>query len=463
MHNTKLVQLFQTLSKVEQNRLERFIDSPYHNRHSDVKALLDYLLAVSPPTLEGAHAAVFPNQPYNSTKLRNTQSYLLKLVEKFLVYEHLEQDEAAYCQLLLPLYRQRGLHKGFQSTVRNNARYLSKQPHRSVQYHYGEFCLQQEQFLHAQERNRLEDKNIQAVLDSFDIYYSTNKLRYAITALSHQNIFNVQYDLGSMETLLQRVEARNWLEIPSVAAYYHSYKMLTTPQTAEYAQLKQLIVEQWELFEPSELRDLYLTAINAFIRQLNRGEAGVLEELFLLYQSGLERGVFMVDGELSRFTYKNITSVAIRCAAYEWGANFVEEYAPHLPAEHRQNYRRYCQARLSYATEAYQEAMHCLQTLGSTDREVIMDGKGMLIKIYYMLGEYDALESLLSSFKTYLKRDQYISADLKAVYLNFVHYVQRLQQHNPYDPEARAQLSQDVLNERQLPERQWLLRQLEAG
>lgn len=463
MQNTKLFQLFKTFTKVEQNRLQRFVESPYHNQHRDVQGLLQYLLHTSAPTLEGAYRHLYPAQPYNGTKLRNTQSYLLKVMEKFLVYESLEQNQETYYQLLLPLYRQRSLPKGFQSIFRNSRRLLERQAERSVNYHYQDFFLQQEQFLHAEDRNRLEDKNIQEVLDSFDVYYSINKLRYCITALSHQNVFNVQYNLGMVKDILTQIEVRDWLQHPTVAAYYHSYKILSETHTEEnYPALKYLIVKEWKCFEQGELRGLYLIGINSLIKRLNEGQEEVLSELFFLYQSGLERALFLVDGELSRFTYKNIASVAIKCAAYDWVANFVDHYADYVNKDHRCSYQKYCQAKLYYSVQDYQRAMYCLQTLGSTDREVIMDGKGMLVKIYYDLGEYGALESLLSSFKTYLKRDRYISAYLKENYLKFVRYVQRLQQHNPYDRKARQQLVASIEQEPKLPERKWLLGQLNA-
>lgn len=462
MQHTKLLQLFNSLSKVERNRLERFVHSPYHNTHQEVQQLLTYLSQVDNPTVEEAYAFVFPDQTYNNAKLRNTQSYLLKLVEKFLIYEFIEQDEEAAHQLLLPLYRQRGIHKGFQGTVRNTTRLLERQPYRSIQYHYQSFRLQEEQFLYAEDHKRLEDKNIQEVLNSFDIYYMSNKLRYCVVALSHQNVYNVAYELGAVEALLAEIKQRGWLSVPSVAAYYHSYKILTyTHGVEDYPALKKLIIEQWQLFQPAELRELYTIAINFFIRQLNKGKNDSLHELFSLYQSGLEHKIFIADGELSRFTYKNIASVAIKCAAYEWVAHFVAHYATQLPVKHQQTYQQYCQAKLYYSIQDYKNAMYCLQTLSSTDREVVMDGKGMLVKIYYVLQEYNALDSLLSSFKTYIKRDRYMSTYLKKSYLNFVRYVQRLQQHNPYDKLERQQLLDDVQNEGQLPERQWMLEQLQ--
>ncbi len=461
MQNTKIVQLFSSLSKVERNRLERFAHSPYHNTHRDVQELLAYLSKTDAPTLKDAHAFVFPNQAYNNAKLRNTQSYLLKLMEKFLTYEALEQDEQAMQLLLLPLYRQRGIDKGFQSAVRNTSRLLERQPYRSIQYHYQTFCLQEEQFLYAEDGKRLEDKNIQEVLDTLDIYYASNKLRYCVVALSHQNVYNVAYNLGAIETLLTEIKTREWLSVPSVAAYYHSYKILTyTHSEEDYPTLKKLFIELWQFFQPAELKELYTIAINFFIRQLNKGKTDSLQELFSLYQSGLEHGVFMVDGELSRFTYKNIASVAIKCAAYEWVAHFVAHYATQLPLQHRETYQQYCQAKLYYSIQDYKNAMYCLQTLSSTDREEVMDGKGMLVKIYYVLQEYNALDSLLSSFKIYIKRDRYMSTYLKKSYLSFVHYVQRLQQHNPYDRQERQQLLNDVQSEAQLPERQWMLQQL---
>jgi len=90
-----------------------------------------------------------------------------------------------------------------------------------------------------------------------------------------------------------------------------------------------------------------------------------------------------------------------------------------------------------------------------------MGAKVSLLKIYYELGEYNALESLLDSFKAYIKRNKEISDYRKQSYLSLIRYLQKVQNHNFYDKKIRQKLLEEIKKEPQLPERQWIINQIE--
>ncbi|MGH1338815.1 MAG: hypothetical protein ACRBFS_22055 [Aureispira sp.] len=461
MEKSKFLEIFETLSKVEQNRFKKWVHSPYHNQQERLKTLLDYFLKEKKYSLEGAYKAAFPKEEFKAQQLRNNLSYLQKLLEDFLLHETMEQAPTLKQNLLLSIYRTRGASKGFQATARKQSLTLEKEPYRNIAYYYSEYRLQEEQYLFLQQQKRLESKNLQEVLNSLDTYYLANKLKYCMAALTHQQVFSTHYQLNYVQEVLKQVEEGDWLHIPTIAVYYYSYQALIDNKNIAACQaLKRTFLEHWDLFELEELKDFYLITINFFIKQLNRGDLSFAEEVFGLYQSGLERSVFVQQGHLSRFTYKNIVAIGIKCEAYDWVEQFIEAYTPYLLRIHQTTYKAYNQAKLYYQIKAYKKAMLCLQTLEPYDRELVIDSKVTLMKIYYELEEYNALEALLESFHVYIKRNKELSAYLQTSYATLIRYFKKLQQYNIYEATARLALQKAIKEEPQLPERRWLLEQL---
>ena len=461
MQKSKFIEIFTTLSKVEQNRFQKWVNSPYHNQQQALIELLAYFLKAKTYSLEAAHKATFPKQKFNAQKLRNHLSYLQKLLEDFLVHEALEQAPQWKQNFLLSIYRERNASKGFQATARKQQVMLEKEPYRNIAYYYSEYCLQEEEYLFLEQQKRLENKNLQEVLDSLDTYYLANKLKYCVVALTHQQVFSTHYQLHHIEDILRQVEEGGWLKIPTIAVYYYSYQALADSNNIEACQqLKTTFLKHWDLFESSELKEFYLITINFFIKQLNYGYRAFAEEVFALYQSGLEHGVFIQQEQLSRFTYKNIAAVGMMCKAYTWVEGFIEQYMSYLPQMHQATYGAYNKAKLYYQTKEYKKAMNCLQEIEPIDRELIIDSKVTLMKIYYELEEYTPLEALLESFGMYIRRNKELSSYLKTNYQNLIKYFRKLQQYNFYEEATRLALVKRVEEEAQLPERQWLLEQL---
>jgi len=90
-----------------------------------------------------------------------------------------------------------------------------------------------------------------------------------------------------------------------------------------------------------------------------------------------------------------------------------------------------------------------------------LDARRMLLRIYYELGEFEALHSLLDSFKTYISRQKDVGYH-KDNYLNLIRFVKKMIRYDLSDPKTRSALVDEIKNTPAFTEQSWLLKQLES-
>ena len=67
-----------------------------------------------------------------------------------------------------------------------------------------------------------------------------------------------------------------------------------------------------------------------------------------------------------------------------------------------------------------------LQEVEYKNHVYALGGKLTLLKTYYELKEYIALDSLTDSFRIYIRRNKIISREVKQQYLNVLRFVKKL-------------------------------------
>ncbi len=178
-----------------------------------------------------------------------------------------------------------------------------------------------------------------------------------------------------------------------------------------------------------------------------------------MYRSGLTANIFFVDGILSRWSYTNIVAIGLRLGELNWVKDFIEKYKIYLEIGFQESMYAYNLARFYFVKKEYKKAMSLLLQAELDDVLINVSGKVLLLKMYYELNEFDALESLLSSFKIYLRRNKVISYH-KTHYMNIVNFTIELMKLNPYDKESRKRLREKIEGTKSLAEKEWLLEQV---
>lgn len=467
MQKSRLLELFKSLNKVEVKKLRKWVRSPFFNQREDVILLFDYLDKNRPfdkPAKvhrEYIFSKIFPNEQYDEKKIGYAQSFLLTEIKKFIAYEEFSNHQIQSQILLTKNLRKRGLNRLFESEWKNANILLKKQPIRNSDYHFFNYQLQNEQYEFTNNLSRKHPKGLQEASNELTNYFIAQKLKQSCDKLSHQKLIGADYQQGFTTMVLHYLENDKIPKSTAVEIYYQSYKTLSeTEDQAHYEKLKQHLKEDSKKFPKPELFNLYLVAINYCIKQLNAGKSNYTQEVLELYKAGLEQEVFMINGYLDRFTYKNTVAAAIHLKEFEWVEKFIYEYKDQLNIKWREDTFNYNLAVLYCNLPDYDKAMTLLQQADFDDIFLKIAARKMLVKIYFDLKELSALDSLLDSFHRFLTRRAKDLGYHQPVYLNFIKFVKRLLNTPKFEKEARQKLQLDIEAMKDSADKKWLMEKI---
>jgi len=462
MLGTFLLQLWQALAPSEHRALLKFLDSPAHNQRADVRALAAFLVA-TPPAEWGSldkkavFESVFPGETYDNLRFNHTCSFLVQRIEAYLAWQEMEHDEKWRQWLLCRSLRRRGMNEHFLRRTESSIQSLESQPLRNAEHHLVRFLLESERYQHRVLHERETPTGLARVTEPLDRFFTLENLRWAGTALSLQARYGAQNLLPFSAPVLHYARAAHAEQAPEVVLMRLGYEALQDVENEEnFRQLKALIAEKGELFSPAETRDLYLLAINFCLRRHNRGERpAYTREALLLYRDALERGLLFENGLLQKFTFNNILRLACIGGERAWARDFLEKYRSHLPEDDRENTYRFNLASWHYLGGDYAQVPALLQTFDFADRDTQLGARQMLLRSYFELQEWQALDSLLRSFYSFLRRRHDIGYQ-RLMYLNLIKFTRKLMSGPPSRRKA-AQLAERIRAEAYVAEREWLL------
>ncbi|MBK7408885.1 MAG: hypothetical protein IPJ40_13000 [Saprospirales bacterium] len=466
MESSKLWELLQSMDARERGRLGKFVRSPFFNQRDDVIRLLEVLeesvrRAIPPTDKQVLFQSLFPGAPYDDHRVRLAASLLLKLAEKFMVYEYREGQPVDYELQLAGIYRRRNLQRHYRGAIRQALAQQEKEPYQNAEFFEHSFRIELEEYNHAAASWRTDATNLQGVSDQFDLAYIAQKLRQSCFSLSHQAVYNTEYRFGLLEEVLAYIDRAELQDIPAIGVYYYCYLALVHPETeVHFQQFRRKISESDHVFPQEEIRNLYLLAINYCIKKYNEGNSHYLEEENQLYRQGLEKGYLLINGYLSRFTYRNVVTIGLVMKDFEWVEQFIHQYRDTLKPDIRDSIFSFCLANLEYEKKNYDAAIHLLQKSEYRDLLLNLAAKTLQMKVWYELGELDVLDSHLEAMRTFIRRKGIIGYH-RSNYLNTITITKKLVNLRPYDQAQREALRRQIEQTMALAEREWLLGQLE--
>ena len=466
MTSSLLVRTFKQLTPKDLRTLREFTRSHIFNRRDDVVRLGDYLIThTGKPAIKAFEArrlyeAACPGQPFDEKQLRHLMSYLLDVVRQYLAWSEWRADQDEQQRYLVRALRNRGLEKLFEKEWQRADDTAEGNPVRDARYHFRRYQLHQENLEHTARRERSGRLNLQPLPDELTTFYISEMLRHACATFMHQAVAGQAYRIDLLKVILEAAGQEEMLRVPAVAVYYHAYRMLESPESTEpFERLKALLAIHEHRFAAEEMRGLYLMAINGCIRRMNAGRRTYIQEAFDLYKLALERDFLTENGILSGFTYKNILRVSVALGEHAWAEHFLEQYRAALHPRERDNLYRYNLAYLYFQQHDYSRAMPLLQQTDLDDPLNNLDARRMLLRSYYELGEWEALESLLQSFSAYLRRQKNLGYH-RTTNENLIAFTRKLLELNRSDAKAVAALKAVIDATPDVAERGWLLERL---
>ncbi len=465
MKNSRVFTLFSQFSAKERRAFRKFVRSPFHNPRDDARRLYDYLLDHyrKPALLERplVFDHCYPNTPYNDAKMRQVLTHLCRLMEQFLAVDRLLNDQVKVRLEVARVLKDKNLENLANQNLQKAEDLLNERSFRDRVYYETSYQILFERHQAFAKKGRGTTIDLQPLNQALEVGFILEKLNQACYALTQQNVVKTDLAAGLTDAIIQYIEQNDLLDqTPAIRLYYAAYKILR-PDAEEkwFYDLKAKLVEHQHLLPKEELRSLLIFAINFGIKKTNEGQREFIKECFFLYKYGLQHDLFMIHGELSRFTYKNIVTSGLVLGEFDWTENFIYQYKDRLAAVYRESHFSYNLSKLYFSRKDYDAAMQLLVKVEYDDLFLNLDAKTVLLKIYYEIGEWDALDSLLASFTTFLRRKKVMGYH-KANYQNIISLTRKMSllgQHNPGDRPVVQQLIHDTTPN---TEKKWMLEQL---
>ena len=467
----RLEELYQILTEAEKRDLERYLDSPYLNRDKNLGLLHQFMCAEQNDEKRYdkklAWQAVFKKKTYNEAKFRYMVSDLLSAIEEFIYLQQVLKKKANHIHILSDYYTLREATENKASLSnkiinRKNNKKGVLAPEDYLEQHFRDELIGE---LHAGSLKTYQkyiSEHKTDLASGLDIYYVIEKLRQMCIAANDNNVFGTKSTCYHEMEVLQLASSVPFDKNEFVQAYSCVYHMLTSKTEEPYFQLKRIIEKHGYEMDDTNLAEIFTYARNFCIGQVNTGKHAFFEELFDLYEQGLQKRILLPNGEINERNFKNIVTTALRTKKAEWAHDFIEQYHHSLNKTVRANAYGYNLANYYFYTKQYDKALLNLQKVQLSDLFYGLDARSLMIKCYYELDEREAFINAYFSFRMFVQRRKNVSEQHRKNYLNFLRLTKKLINLRPRDKKAMDALIKEVSASKALADKNWLEEKLKG-
>ncbi len=466
MLSSKLLSLLGTFSRADLNQFGKYLESPFLNENTTLVNLFriveSYLREERPAESmqkQQIWAELNPDLPYQDPIMRRLSSDLTKMAYSYLAYRQYKAEPFLEQNLLLQAIKSPELEKHFNGIIRQVQQQQEKRGLGNRDFHY----LMQLVSYHRHEfEERTLKKNItlnHAKQSDYhlDCYYILSKLKNYCDLLGYSKFLSTAADIDLFPDFLAHVRD-NYLDEPAIHAFYLVTNMLLEPEEeSHFYQLKSLVKNLSTTFQEDEMRTLFTHLKNYCIdTKINTGRDDYFQQLFQLFKMQIETGLILENENISPQNYKNIISVGLHLKVFDWVEEFIQDFTDRLPKENQDNDRIYNLAKVYFYSGDYERVIEQLREVEYRTLVHSLGGKLLLLKTYYELKEYIAMDSLLDSFRIYLRRNRHISREVKQQYLNVLRFIKKLSNIRPGDRQATEKIQAQIQKCKAVAAKRWL-------
>ncbi|NUO03542.1 MAG: hypothetical protein HUU01_23250 [Saprospiraceae bacterium] len=475
MESAILTKIWLSLPDAQRRLIAKAVHSPLFNQREEVARLLEFIekQASQTPaknrsrktdgfTKEAAFQYVFAKKPqkttvYDDGKMRHLMAYLLEVIRNCLAWQDWNSEPSNVNLHLCYALKKSGVTEFWEKELERSKAALAQSTFRHDGYYFQQFALEQEIWELGRQKHRSGIDNVEALNSSFGVFVAVNSFRQGCSLLAQKSMSNVSAIIPYLQETLRLAEQGYFRDNAAVETWHASYVALTEPENeAHFLRLKELLAQNGEVFPNPDLRDLYILALNVCIRRINAADKKYMREAFDLYRGGLARRVFLENGYLSKTTYRNVMNIAVGVGEWDWAFSYLQEFQPFLSPKDRENIYRYNLATYYFRKQEYNAALELLRHVELREMLENFDARRMMVRMYYELGEFQALESLLDSFDIYLRRHRE-GGYHREMYRNFVRFMRKMVIPAKRSTAEQNKLKKEITQTEYLAEREWLL------
>ena len=211
MQQTTLWQILEALPSSALLEIEKMTRSPFFNQRKDVEQLYaglrKYLKLKKVPVREALCAEIWPETPLDNAAFRLSLHLLQQLVLRYLQIKKLEEDDGQQAIFRARALRGLSLDQLAHETLSRSEKYFMESPRQDPEFQEQKFQYMVELLRTSGGGARTRNLNLQQLSDQLDKSWFLKKMKTAAELLSHQTVYKVEYNYGTLDLLLQHLQA----------------------------------------------------------------------------------------------------------------------------------------------------------------------------------------------------------------------------------------------------------------
>ena len=297
---------------------------------------------------------------------------------------------------------------------------------------------------------------------SLEYFYVVQKLKFYVAWLIYRGFRSTEQELPVIPGFWEHIKQQQFGDVPLVLIYQNVILCLTEPdEELHFTNLISSLEKFAAKLTREDLRECYYIAQNYCAFKISQGKMEYYREVFEIFRSMINKGLLLENEQLSEGVYKNIITAGLGVGEYGWAEKFIEDYSIYLPSNIRENARIFNLSYLYFHQKKYQKVIELLRNVEYSDVVYALGSKQMLLRTYFESNEYLAMDSLIDSFRIYLRRNKLISKNLKQEYSNFLNFIKRLISLDPANQQSLSLLKTRVSETPYVNSKKWLLDKIE--
>jgi len=486
------LEILSSLTREELKSFRRFLVSPYFNRSQKVVKLYDRLIKFYPSfdntaiSKENLHKSISPELPYNEITMRRLLFDLQKLCEKFMSQVFLEKKQAETTLFAIEELAIRGSTRMHAHSVRDVKDILARNDVIDADTCMNFFRLETEQFyfkmIHGKvDKNSFVESEARRLINGISYlisYFMLEAIKHNDVLLNYSRSFNVKgndrfisqfINLFDFERLEIFMKEHSLAGHGIIRVYINTLRAyLYFDNDFYYDEFRKSLYENLGKLSSSDVHFLFGRIIGYCILKGRKSDKFVDHyetEQFGHYKTLLENKYYETGSNKFMPTdlFRNILLQAAKLGELEWMENFIEDYGRLLHPEKRPEILLYSNAILYFERNAYDEALSCLSRINSEEFSYHIDIRNLYIRIYFEQEDYESALSAARSFRKFLKENQMVAEDKKALNLQFTaHVIKLINYHNTNSKTDLTALEMQISKSENSITKFWLLNKVSS-
>lgn len=458
MKSTKLHNVLSRMTRDQVKRFRDFLRSPYFNKNAQMETFLAFWEkhysdpAQAPDWDRETQMKKYARKkPMSAKQFQKLKTSLLNLLFQFLAHERLDMEPHLQNLLEVKALNQLKAGKTLESRIGRAKKQLSEDPGEEGEKYFKRMELEQEENRHFNAAaRRPKQTNLGLIAENLEYGFLTNAIRLRFAMHNAKQILNEETPWEFMDQIWPQLLMQEGRFPPILRMYIHLYGLFDADREAyHYLALSQILAAESKQVSKSELRSIYTGALNHCARKVNQGEQGFLQEYLKLSKAMIAENILCDEnGRLSPWPFKNLITIALRLGEFEWVTDFMQSHQKFIDPALRQDAIRYNTGALHFFKQDYDQAQSAFLRLLQECEDIFyhLDARTYLLRIYYEIGDGQAMESLVHAFRMYIQRTKHISPTYKDLYLTFIRFFRRLINLPPRNAARIALLKEDLSN-----------------